>query len=266
MSRKGTGTVDCYLCCLPIAGGADRTKEHFIPRTFYENRKLPDENDLSFPAHRSCNESTTKEEEWVATCLALSNPLGPSSGERWDRAVRAVSRDKAIAMRTALVRDAIDLPGGASAIPVGMGRLTWVLAKIVKGLVVRSTGTLLPNGTPWSIRHGNYESAIALEAPLFVEVPGHGDISQRGTVLLAKGIQHPKMPTVFNWELIIHGRHPFFVTTAPRENLGGGAGERDCVPLVWPKENSQKIATETEESLTNEDFRKRAHAWLTRTK
>lgn len=40
-----------FLCCEPLVG--ERTKEHFVPRCFYEGGRLPDEPGLCLPAHRA---------------------------------------------------------------------------------------------------------------------------------------------------------------------------------------------------------------------
>jgi hypothetical protein len=60
----------CFLCCEPLVADADR--KHFIPHCFYEGRRLPNEPNLTLPAHHECNASTSIDEQWVATILALA--------------------------------------------------------------------------------------------------------------------------------------------------------------------------------------------------
>ncbi|MGA7123377.1 MAG: hypothetical protein WBY94_24960 [Polyangiaceae bacterium] len=114
--------------------------------------------------------------------------------------------------------------------------MIWVLAKIVKGLCWRECGTLLGPETHWTVRKANYERTIELAADWCIDVPSIGNISQRGAVLLAKGVGIPDK-ALFNWYLIIHGQHPFFVTTVPSERVRPDAvgGPHDCMSLVWPK-------------------------------
>ena len=230
----------CFLCCKPIHGKA--TTEHFLPRCFYEGRRVPNEPGLTLPAHGECNASTTDEEEWVAHSLALSDPLPGPKGERWDRAIRALKLPRA--MSQAFVGSILQLPDGGAALPMGVERATWVYAKIVKGLSYRTCGALLGPGTPWSVRVGDYAHAIQLgppHTPILVEIPAKGP--DRGTMLIAKGVQLGE--TAFVWVMILQGKHPIFVTTLPPELLPKEAArdEHDFMNLTWPKPRPARVAT-----------------------
>jgi hypothetical protein len=245
MPPSHTGSVDrCFLCCEPVSPEL-RSKEHFVPRCFYEGNRLPDEPGLCLPAHRDCNVSTSSDEEWVAVNLALSNPLGGRNEERWARSIRALRRPEAEGLKERLVSGIVELPGGGASLHVGSGRLIWVLAKIVKGLCWRNCGTLLGPETQWTIRQADYEQTITLEADWCVEVPANGDLTQRGAVVLAKGLGLPEK-LLFNWFLIVHGQHPFFVTTVPRLRFEEGAVDdpHDCMQLAWPKAGSPRATAE----------------------
>ncbi|MDP9033530.1 MAG: hypothetical protein M3O50_01880 [Myxococcota bacterium] len=233
----------CYLCCQPMHG--ERTKEHFIPRCFYEGRRLPDEEGLCLPAHQACNVSTSEEEQWIALALGLSYPIGERNPERWNRSIRTLLRPQADGLRQRFMSDIVDLPGGGAAMPAGTERHTWVLAKIVKGLCWRECQTLLGAETQWTGRVANYEDIIALSPHWQVEVPSKGNVSQRGSVLIAKGMGIPEKG-LFCWYLILHGLHPHVVFTVPKERLDPGAvhGEHDCMNLVWPKPGSRHPMSE----------------------
>jgi hypothetical protein len=203
---------------------------------------LPDEPGLCLPAHRACNISTSLDEEWLATVLALSNPLGGGNKERWDRSIRAIKRLEAAGLKAAIVSGIVPLPGGAASLATDPVRQTWVLAKIVKGLCWRQCETLLGPETEWTVLRPDYDDVIACDdRPWLVEIPSQGDVSQRGSVLLAKGIGLPEKG-LFSWLLMVHGVHPYLVTTLRRERFPpGAAGEsHHCLRLAWPKGNAPR--------------------------
>jgi hypothetical protein len=136
-----------------------------------------------------------------------------------------------------------ELPGGAG-IMVGGDRMTWVLAKIVKGLCWRECGTFLGPETEWTVRIADFADVIEWRAKWSIEIPSIGDISQRGTVLIAKGDGRPQ-ECLFLWLLIVQGRHPYFVTTRPRATLHAGALvlETDFMKLAWPRATSRARET-----------------------
>ena len=203
----------CYLCCKTIPVG-EETNEHFIPRCFYEGKRVPNEPRLSFPSHADCNASTTREEEWIAVHLAFSNPLFGRNEERFQRAMRALNRPQAAGLLARFNAGATELPSGWAALEIGVRDLGWVLAKIVKGLCLRECGVFLGPSTECS-------------------VPSSGDT---GSVLIAKG-EGLRDQGWFNWDLLLHGIHPYWVTTVPKSRLRGpaGSGPNDCMKLEWPR-------------------------------
>src|ERR1019366_4361452 len=242
-----------FLCCKPLVG--KWSAEHFVPRCFYPNRKVPNEPNLTVPAHPECNRSTSDEEEWGFQVLSLSHPLGlhgsPSSAEheRWNRAQRALTmaRPGLPGGRAAgFWRRVVDLPGGGAALPMGVDRYLWVLAKIAKGLSYRETGLLWGPDTEWSARVCDYADFISAPIePLFVEIPALGDISVRGSVLSAKGEVTERGVYLY---LMLLGQHPVAMTTLSREAhqqmkdrlrpiYGDGVervDEHDFMKLRWP--------------------------------
>ena len=107
----------CFLCGL---SGATEN-EHFIPRCFYTDKRVPNDGagTYSLPAHAKCNRSTSRDEEWLATNFALSRPLGgPDGGERWDRAVRALTDPKAAGMKARVLDGMVDLSDGGASLAV----------------------------------------------------------------------------------------------------------------------------------------------------
>jgi hypothetical protein len=249
-----TRAQHCYLCCEPLNARPElgaATIEHFIPRCFYEGRQVANEPDLSLPAHLECNRSTSLDEEWVFIHFALTSPIGsgpsgPRSGERQQRAIRALTRPtprrpEGLAKR--FEEGALALPSGDfRAVYIGADRLTWVLAKLAKGLTFRASGALLPPETVWTTRYCDYGELIQdTFSPWVVEVPREGPT--RGEVLIAKGFSTAEYVA---WRMVILGALPAAITTmtppilANEKAAGRVRGwddedEHDFMQLRWPK-------------------------------
>jgi hypothetical protein len=122
------------------------------------------------------------DEQWVFTSLALSRPLsgGTANDERMDRAVRGLMRKEAAGMRAAVLEGMLDLPGGAGGLPLGADRLTWVIAKIAKGMCFADyDGKVLGPDTQWTVRNWYYDQIIAIDF--------HNSSWEVADVLFAKG-------------------------------------------------------------------------------
>lgn len=209
------------------------------PAAFYPGGKLPNESNLTLPAHAACNATTVKDEEWVAAAFALSNPLGGRRQEQWDRAMRALTmaRPRGRRLGDAFMDGMLELPTGGGGLPLGTDRITQVLAKIIKGVCSRDLDLLLDGETQWTTRNHAYDAFVEWEAPIFAEVPGRGDIFHRGSVMLAKGFRMETAPTLFHWQVMLAGQGPFFVHTVPREStrlLDSEIGENDFMKVRWP--------------------------------
>lgn len=144
--RAEYGAKQCYLCGKP---GAD-TAEHVVPRCLYPGSKPVDM--ITLPAHRNCNEATSKDEEAFRNFLASAlSPENPGSA-LWDKTWKALHRPQAKGMQTAFYRSILArsevVDGEHKFIPekatLQDERVHAVLAKIVKGLYQWKTGAYLP--------------------------------------------------------------------------------------------------------------------------
>jgi hypothetical protein len=239
----------CYLCCEPLEGRPElgtATADHFIPHCFYENRRVPDEPDLCLPAHLECNRSTSLDEEWVFINFALSSPIGLRPwGERQERAKRALLRatpKNPGGLMTRYIAGTTILPGGDFMhTRIGTDRVTWVLAKLAKGLTFRTSGQLLGPDTLWTTRYTDYAAFIQEARPWAVDVPSRGP--SRGDVLVAKGFL---LEGCITWRIELLGALPAVITTMSpeilvREKTRGtllgwdDGGKHDFMRLQWPK-------------------------------
>jgi hypothetical protein len=145
------GDEVCYLCGV---AGDTLTKEHVVPRTLYENRKIPnDAGALILSAHRECNQSTSWDETWMSVVSAVTQPPALRNRERWERALRTLERpdepDKGTGFRKAFFESMIDSPAGESAIRLEPIRLGYFLAKIAKGVAYDECRLLLLDPYLW---------------------------------------------------------------------------------------------------------------------
>jgi hypothetical protein len=174
-SRRKAET--CYLCGKAIAG--DRSKDHFLARCLYEGRRAPNEPNVTLPAHVVCNRSTAKAEEWLAIALGLTTVSETHAPELTKRAGRALARDAGTGgprlMSVAFLSQIVAYHGGLTLVP-HQERVTWVLAKMVKGLLYREAGILLGSEVLWTIRQPDYADVIAPPTPpcWTVEIPSRG--------------------------------------------------------------------------------------------
>lgn len=155
--RKNGGV--CYLCGEP---GAD-TVEHVVPRGFFPDGLPPDP--PKAPAHRACNNATTKEEEGLRNLIALGTRREGNAGDQklFDTAVRALSRPEAARYRDDFFRRMQRTPEGGI---IGMreGHGVYALAKICKGLAFLNGGLLLsPKQVWWGAR--GLSPSLKLETP-----------------------------------------------------------------------------------------------------
>lgn len=229
----------CFLCCRPIDGKG--TKEHFVSRCFYLDRKLPNDPTLQLPAHQECNGSTSADEEWVAVNFGLAQP--GAKGERWERAIRALTMDRPAGrpLAQSFMAKVLEVPGGV-ALPVGADRLTWVIGKIVKGLCYREWGVLLDENVQWTLRVCPDELRESEDLRVLVELPANEP--GRGGVLAAKGAGLPDKG-LFIWVVVLVGMAPLMMMTTPREGLNlqpGAEGKFGFTKLAWPKPRHAKGA------------------------
>lgn len=140
---------NCYLCGQP---GAD-TAEHVVPRCLYPG-PLPGDM-ITLPAHRACNEATSRDEEAFRNFLASAIAPENAGSALWAKTWKALHRPQAQGMQAAFYRGIIARPevidGEVKQVPekatLKDQRVHAVLAKIVKGLYQWKTGDVLPAET-----------------------------------------------------------------------------------------------------------------------
>lgn len=136
----------CYLCGKM---GAD-TSDHVVPKTCYVPPLPADV--ITLPTHRACNKSTSKDEEWVTIGWATSRPFPDNGDPRYDKSKRALLRDQAEGLRQKYLASLTPHRSGGAIIDLGEGRVEYVLAKIVKGLLFKQEGMLISQDHTWSIK------------------------------------------------------------------------------------------------------------------
>ena len=160
----------CFLC------GADgaNTKEHAIPRSFYEDPKQLPDDVLVLPAHRTCNKSTEKDEEFQFIAWALANPHPAAGTPRFDRALRALSREGARGLAQGMFDMITEFPNGWAALNVPGLRMHYVIAKMIKGLYYARTGVVLGADVTWKILGTGLDTVVMGPGELIV-VPRRRD-------------------------------------------------------------------------------------------
>lgn len=184
----------CYLCG---QAGAD-TVEHTVPQCLYPG-SLGEP--VQAPAHRVCNATTTKQEESFRNLLAASAGV-PMNSPLFEKMMRSLSRPEAKGLRADFEKRMKPLPDGSGIIGIPDGHSTWVLAKIVKGLVYLELGAILrPAEVRWAARRLSDENfakmnpappqyrrdiAPVVEAAwsrIMPEVPAHAYLRFYGSVI-----------------------------------------------------------------------------------
>jgi hypothetical protein len=215
----------CYLCGKEGAKAGNR--EHFVPRSFFEHKKLPPLGAEPLPAHAECNSSTTKDEERVGIVWATVRPLDLGSEERYARALRAVKHVKAAGLRNSFLHNMRKLPiGGEVRIPGHS--VHYVIAKMVRGIIYRATGHVYGPCVRWYIRMTALDMMVAEEGEI-VEVPG---------VLTAKFVVDPDDQDTSMCFVAMYGLHFFAAFTFPEGTGALGTDEAigaNAVPLNWPR-------------------------------
>jgi hypothetical protein len=217
----------CYLC---EKDGADTT-EHVVPRCLYPG-KLPN-NVLTLPAHRACNNLTSKDEEAFRNLISVSIPPGSPGFPLWENTWKAIHRPQAAGMQQAFYRNMISLPvldpdGEVRPSPIAARleneRCNRVLAKIVKGLFTLRTGEFLPGGQIfWRFGQPDHTAA---DLPLPLAFSVHD-------VLDVRWGRAADEPLASLWLLRFHGIAQFSVTTMRRSNPLPAA-KNPNVAMVWP--------------------------------
>jgi len=225
MSTTRGETSRCFLCG---ALGAD-TREHIIPRCFFENRQTPPNNEWILPSHLACNSATTKDEEYVSMTFATSRPPGVTTNqERFERTKRALGRTEAAGLRERFMGALQPLPSGGAVQKLETGRLERVLAKICKGILYKGAGRFIDAGTGWSVRTATLENIVTWEAdeglPELVDVQG----------VMSGRWFYETSSNVAGWMLSFYGSHTFCIIAANPDTPGVFDETPDFFPWTPP--------------------------------
>lgn len=128
----------CFLCGKP---GAD-TREHIPPKCLFPE---PHPNDLlTVPAHRSCNQSYSADDEYLRVALTAPSYSDPIAHRLWrTKVVRSLGRARGVKFKQKLADDTVEIPlgnltdGSTVVLPilrVEAPRLKRSIRRIVRGI------------------------------------------------------------------------------------------------------------------------------------
>jgi hypothetical protein len=213
----------CFLCGQP---GAD-TSDHVVSKTFYVP-PLPDDM-ITLPAHKACNRSTSKDEEWVSIGWASCRLTWDPNDARYVKAKRSLLRDEAPGLRHAFLSSLLEVPSAGGFLDLGETRVQYVVAKMVKGFVYRADRLLLSDYL-WWMRSVDLELMVSLPLPRYEEA--HDIAVIKWSVI--EGIAGSRRPTIF-WALGTYNVHLFAGLAIPPEDAHAVPVARSALALPWPK-------------------------------
>ena len=146
MNDQQGPTKRCYRCGQP----AD-TDEHVVPRCFYPLR--PNAQLVTVPACRSCNEASSKDEEYLrAVMVASAMNSRPAQTVWYQKVAPSLRRDQHDGLRKLFASrmKEVFLPAPGGYLPHGLvkldgARMDRVAEKIVRGLYRHVTDGIMPN-------------------------------------------------------------------------------------------------------------------------
>jgi hypothetical protein len=183
---------------------------------------------ITLPAHLACNKSTSRDEEWVTIGWATCRPFPDDGDARYDKSKRALLRDHAEGLRKKYLTSLKPQPSGGAILDLGVGRVEYVLAKIVKGLLMRQEGILLSQDHTWSIK--KVDLAVMVEQEQLTHMLEIHDVAVfRWEV---------RRSTAF-WTLALYNMHIFSGVAVDPVDFDGLSVRvpwlADGVRLPWPK-------------------------------
>lgn len=214
----------CYLCGLR---GADST-EHVLSRCLYPDpKKLPCDV-LTLPAHRTCNQSTAKDEEAFRDLISPSLALGNAGHALWNQTWRGLHRPQAARYKTAyyrgiVTRTEIDDRGKRVIVhfaSLAPDRVHRVLKKIVSGLFTAMTGELMSHSQLiWEF------DGFRSEGEPTIRLPQSTRLHEVLSIRWGRAFDEP-MATL--WELGFYDTQFVWVSTTPtvrqeQDNAVGGS-------------------------------------------
>jgi hypothetical protein len=147
----------CYICVKAIPTG-EGDREDVVPKGLFnpEDRQ----NLIKFPAHRRCNRSLSKDDEYFRLCMTAAASHDAKAKKLWRGPVmRGFHRPESQRFKTSVLKKVIPVDirseaglylGTGEAMLQDAQRIYKVVNRIVRGLYVHRTGEILPADWPIS--------------------------------------------------------------------------------------------------------------------
>ncbi len=201
------GKIDiCYLCGQKLDENIDH--DHIPPKQFYASniRKFHNLNLFTLPAHKSCNKSYQKDEDYSVHSLAPL-ALGSYSGNAiWVDIANQFERPQGKRIGQMILKEfekspsGIILPNGKIAKRFNSKRIYRVLWKITRGLFFKEKGEFLPENTPR--RYFKITPLDEKPPPEFIYVANTPSRGKYRIVFDYKYINFPKLNNLHLWAML----------------------------------------------------------------
>jgi len=176
---------DCYICARPL-GDEEQDEEHVVPKCLFnseDRQKL-----ITLPAHKSCNSSFSKDDEYFRLCITAVAYEQPQAQKLWNGPVmRGVHRPQSRGFKTSILNKILPVEvhsqaglylGNAEAMLQDPDRIHKVVNRITRGLYTALTKKVLPSDWPVS---SDWMPATALSDPGLQMLRGPGRVIGNGT-------------------------------------------------------------------------------------
>jgi len=147
----------CYICAEPIAS-EDLTVEHVFPENLFNPGDRIDL--VKLPAHRACNASYSKDDEYFRLCMTAAAYEEPRAKMLWKGPVlRSVHRPESARYKSYIQSNVHDVEvrteagivlGNATVMTQDPPRIERVVQRMARGLHTQLTGDILPVDWPVS--------------------------------------------------------------------------------------------------------------------
>ncbi len=147
----------CYLCAEPVAAG-ELDDEHVFPENLFNPGDRADL--IKLPAHRACNASYSKDDEYFRLCMTTAAGDEPKAKTLWNGPVlRGVHRPQSAKYKAYIHRSLREVEvsteagihlGKAHVMDQDAARIQRVVQRMARGLHTHLTGDILPRDWPVS--------------------------------------------------------------------------------------------------------------------
>lgn len=145
----------CYICAGPIEKG-EGNREHVVPKELFNS--VDRCNLITLPAHKECNRSYQKDDDYFRLCVTAAAYKDPSARKLWSGPVmRGFHRLQSLGLKKAVLLNLVPMKiqteggpylGRYDVMLQDAGRILRVVNRIVRGLYTELTGKILPAGWP----------------------------------------------------------------------------------------------------------------------